>query len=116
MNTNQKNTQNAQNAGVSNSNEKPSYLMSVPVTINENSKGTGKFYWVWDKKDFSGKPSRMSEREDDDVKNIGEVVVDPESKIEVHLVRIKRNGQKRVWYSKSEIPLEKQEVASESAG
>ena len=105
MKNSKKNNQVNSVSEIANVNEKPSYLMSVPVTLNENKKGTGKFYVVWDKKDFSGKPSRMSEREDDDVKNYGEEVTNPETGEKVHLVRIKRNGQKRVWYAMSDIVI-----------
>ena len=104
MKNSKKNNQINSVSETANSNEKPSYLMSVPVTVNDNKKGTGKFYIVWDKKDFSGKPSKMSEREDDDVKNYGEEVTNPETGDKVHLVRIKRNGQKRVWYAMAAIP------------
>ena len=115
MNTNKINSKSALSESEINSNEKPSYLMSVPVTVDDNNKGTGKFYLVWDKKDFSGKPHKMSEREDDEVKNAGEEVTNPEDGQKVHLVRIKRKGQKRVWYAMSIIMTETVAEVKESA-
>jgi hypothetical protein len=115
MNSNTKNTPvDPQNSEDFNSNEKPAHLMSVPVTLNEKTRGTGQFYKVWDKKDLGGKPQNMSQREDDVVTNHGEEVTDPISGTKVHLVRIKRNGQRRVWYSVAVI-MTQTEIASESA-
>lgn len=77
---------------------------NVPVTVREDKKGNGLVYEVWPKKDLLGKPSRMVGKEGDEVINRADVVIDPETGDEVHLIRVKRG--KRVWYGKQAIPME----------
>jgi hypothetical protein len=77
---------------------------NVPVTVREDKKWNGLVYEVWTKKDLLGASSRMVGKEGDEVINHGEVVIDPATGGEVHLIRIKR--KKRVWYGKGIIPVE----------
>jgi hypothetical protein len=75
--------------------------MSVPVTQGENKKGNGTGYQVWPKKDLEGKGSFMAGKEGDRVINKGDVVKDPATGEDIHLIRIHRG--KRVWYAKGAI-------------
>ena len=81
---------------------------NVPVSTGE-ANGTGNFHTVWPKKDLSGTPSRMAEKADDKVVNKGEVVKDPVTGQDIHLIRVHRG--KRVWYGKGEIPATASEAA-----
>jgi hypothetical protein len=70
---------------------------NVPITANTTN-GTGNYHVVWPKKDLLGTPSRMAEKADDKVVNKGEIVKDPETGLDIYLIRVHRG--KRVWYGK----------------
>jgi hypothetical protein len=70
---------------------------NVPVTAGSTN-GTGNYHVVWPKKDLLGTPSRMAEKADDKVVNKGEIVKDPETGLDIYLIRVHRG--KRVWYGK----------------
>jgi hypothetical protein len=79
----------------------PGMFANIPITSGSTT-GTGNYHVVWPKKDLLGSPSRMAEKADDKVVNKGEVVKDPETGQDIHLIRIHRG--KRVWYGKGLIP------------
>jgi hypothetical protein len=70
---------------------------NVPITAGATN-GTGNYHVVWPKKDLLGTPSRMAEKADDKVVNKGEIVKDPETGLDIYLIRVHRG--KRVWYGK----------------
>ena len=78
-----------------------STLMSVPVTVQQDKKGNGTNYLVWPKKDLAGKASFMAGKEGDRVINKGDIVIDPETGMDIYLIRVHRG--KRVWYAKGAI-------------
>ena len=73
---------------------------NIPVTRDTKS-GTGQYYTVWPKKDLLGPSSRMEAKEGDKVVNKGDVVKDPETGLDIELIRVHRG--KRVWYGKQAI-------------
>jgi hypothetical protein len=83
---------------------------NVPITANTTN-GTGNYHVVWPKKDLLGAPSRMAEKADDKVVNKGEIVKDPETGLDIYLIRVHRG--KRVWYGKQLVQT--QPVEAESA-
>jgi hypothetical protein len=88
-------------------------FQDIPVTRDSKS-GTGNFYTVWPKKDLSGTPSRMEAKDGDKVVNKGDIVKDPESGLDIELIRVHRG--KRVWYGKQAISAPVAQVAqTESA-
>jgi hypothetical protein len=84
---------------------------NIPVTRDSKSGGTGNFYTVWPKKDLLGTSSRMEAKEGDKVVNKGDIVKDPETGLDINLIRVHRG--KRVWYGKQAISA--QPVQEDSA-
>jgi hypothetical protein len=78
-------------------NSSSTMFANVPVTAGSTN-GTGNYHVVWPKKDLLGTPSRMAEKADDKVVNKGEIVKDPETGLDIYLIRVHRG--KRVWYGK----------------
>ena len=78
-------------------NSSSTMFANVPITANATN-GTGNYHVVWPKKDLLGTPSRMAEKADDKVVNKGEIMKDPETGLDIYLIRVHRG--KRVWYGK----------------
>jgi hypothetical protein len=78
-------------------NSSSTMFANVPITANTTN-GTGNYHVVWPKKDLLGTPSRMAEKAGDKVVNKGEIMKDPETGLDIYLIRVHRG--KRVWYGK----------------
>jgi len=91
-------------------NSSSTMFANVPVTAGATN-GTGNYHVVWPKKDLLGTPSRMAEKADDKVVNKGEIMKDPETGLDIYLIRVHRG--KRVWYGKQlvQTPSEVMESA-----
>jgi hypothetical protein len=100
MSKNKNQSVEAQDASATPATAEVAALMNVPVTTPQGEAG-GAFHTVWAKKDLQGTPSRMAVKADDRVVNKGEVVVDPATNQNIHLIRVHRG--KRVWYGKGLI-------------